>query len=84
MGFRRLNIGVNCESAEEVEQAQAILDELSNILRLNAADLIQKAPLIRKNQSVISEMIKRVVSSNGKNFLSNLISAASLAAKIKT
>lgn len=84
MGFRRLNIAVDCQSPAEIEQAQAILDEISNILRLKASDLIQKAPLIRKNQAVISEMLKKVITSDGKNIVSKLMSIVPLFTKIKT
>ena len=83
MGFRKLNIAVNCESQKEVEQAQAILDELSAILRLNASALIEKAPLIRKNQSVIYQMFHKVANGEG-SIIKNAMAAASLAAQIKT
>ena len=79
MGFRRLNIAVDCENPKEMEQAQIILDELSTILRLNAKDLIKSAPMIRKNQSVIFEIFK-TISTGGAKSIASIIP---LAFKIK-
>jgi len=85
MGFRKLYIAVNCETADEVQKAQEILDELSAMLRLNAKDLIEKAPLIRKNKVVISDALRKILSSNGKNFIGNLVSVGgTLLMKLKT
>ena len=70
MGFKKLTIAVNCNNIEEQQKSQTILDELSNILRLNADDLIKAAPLIRKNQSVIFKMFKTISAGGAKSIAS--------------
>jgi len=65
MGFRRLNIAVDCNSNEEQVEAQKILDEISNVLRLKADELILNAPMIRKNQSMLIGIFRKVTSNPG-------------------
>ena len=86
MGFKRLNIAVNCNSEQEQRQAQAILDELSNILRLDATTLMDFAPVIRKNQSIILQAISTVKAEakKGSGKLKIISAITPLAMQIKT
>lgn len=60
MGWKRLNIAVDCRDEQEKEQAQILLDELSNVLRLNASEMIANAPMIRKNKDLIGQMFRKI------------------------
>jgi len=70
MGWKRLNIAVDCRDDAETQQVQQVLDELSGILRLNGGDLLSAAPMIRKNQGVIREMFNKIVKGGIKNIAS--------------
>ena len=63
-GFHRLTIAVNCENEQEIAQAQAILKELENALRLDAKDLMRLAPVVRKNQTKLRAIFDKI-SKNG-------------------
>jgi len=86
MRFKRLNIAVNCNSEQEQHQAQIILDELSNILRLDATTLMSFAPIVRKNQSIISQTIsivkEEVKKGSGKLKIISAITPLALQVKI--
>jgi len=75
MGFKKLTIAVNCKDAKEQAEVQSILDELSNVLRLEATDVISAAPMLRKNQSVIYKMFK-TISSGGAGKIMSIIPLA--------
>ena len=75
-GFYKM-IAFYCENEQEKALAQAIADELNNALRLNAKDLIKVAPMLRKNQSVIKEIFKKLGSG------ASIMSIVPLAMKIK-
>ena len=62
MGFKRLNIAVNCETEKEKEIVQKVLDEWSNILRLEAKDIIKIAPFVRNNQGRIRGLFDKLLS----------------------
>ena len=70
MGFKRLNIAVNCNSEQEQREVQTILDELSNILRLDAGDLIKNAPMVRKNQNIIRQIFTTISKGGTKGIMS--------------
>jgi len=57
MGFRKLNIAVDCKDDLEQQEVQKILDRFSNILRLNGQEVILNAPIFEKNIGVIREII---------------------------
>jgi len=75
MGFKRLSIAVNCNSEQEQREAQSILDELSNILRLEASDLINNAPMVRKNQNLIRQIFT-TISKGGMKSIASIIPLA--------
>ena len=59
-GFYRLNIAIDCESQQEMAQAQAILKELESVLKLSAKDLIRLAPIVRKNQTKLRTIFDKI------------------------
>ena len=75
MGFKRLNIAVNCKDENEQKQAQTTLDELSNILRLEASDLINYAPMVKKNQTIIRQIFT-TISKGGIKSIASVIPLA--------
>ena len=79
MGWKKGYIPVNCETQKEYENAQAILEELGSILRLDAKTLIRIAPLLRKNQSLIRQMFSTI--SNGG--IKSIASVVSMAMQLK-
>jgi hypothetical protein len=79
MAFRKLYIAVDCNSLQEEQEVQKILDELSNILRLKGSELITNAPMIRKNQNLIREMFQTIQ----RNGMKGIISLVPLAMKFK-
>lgn len=66
MGFRRLNIAVDCANEAEKQAVQDVLDELSNILRIKGEWVIKSAPLLKKHQSIIYRSVKTIGSTEAK------------------
>lgn len=67
MGWKRLTIAVDCDNDEQCAKIQLIMNDLSNILRLKAQDIIDIYPKVKKNQSLLTGIFNKIV--NNPNIL---------------
>jgi hypothetical protein len=72
MAYRKIYIAVDCASEEEVQAVQVVAKEASQILRLQARDIIKIAPVAKKNSALIAKTIK-TISSEGMKGIAKII-----------
>lgn len=65
MAYRKIIIAVDCDNDQEQQAMQAIAQELSGLFTLKAREIISFYPIIKKNKSLLYNIIK-IVSTEGK------------------
>lgn len=55
---------VDCPTPQKQQQVQQVMNDLSKTLLLEADSILEKAPLIKKNESIIRNMFN-IISKNG-------------------
>lgn len=79
MGYRKIYVAVWCDSEQEKAQVQRIAEELSEIAQLRAKDVISTFPTIKKNQDIITTVVREVSTKGPKG----VIGLLPLVSKIK-
>lgn len=72
MAYKKVFIAIDCDNEEEQQKVQVMAKELSELLRLNAKELINFYPILRKNRGLIYSAIN-TISKEGKRGLFKLV-----------
>lgn len=72
MAYRKIFIAIDCANEEEAQAVQTVAKEASQILRLQARDILKIAPAAKKNSALIAKTIK-TISSEGMKGVAKII-----------
>lgn len=64
MSWKPIVIMVDCQNEKEQKAVQQTFDKISGVLKLQGKTVLEKAPLIEKNQAVIRQLFD-LISKNG-------------------
>lgn len=60
MSYRKIVIAVDCSNEAEVLRVQAAAKRMSEIFRFRADDILQLAPIVEKNGTLIANAIRTI------------------------
>lgn len=72
MAYKKIILAVDCENEQEQQMVQTIAKELSELLRLQAKDLISFYPTLQKHKGLLLNAM-RTISQDGKMGIVKLV-----------